>query len=77
MEEKEQSETSNLEVWRALSNAAFEDATKFYTKGTASAAARFRKKASQLSKLNKVLRKEIQTAKKQKVAERKASKNVD
>lgn len=50
------------------------DVTKFYTKGTASAAARARKKLSALSRLNKELRKVVQSDKKVKVAARKAKK---
>lgn len=50
------------------------DTAKFRTKGTASAAVRARKGASELTKLLKEVRKELQDAKKQKVAEKKALK---
>ncbi len=64
----------NLVNAKTLFDAAYTDAVKFYTKGTASAAARSRKAFSAQSKLNKVIRKEIQVDKKAKVAERKADK---
>jgi DNA replication initiation complex subunit (GINS family) len=50
-----------------------EDAAKFRTKGTASAAVRARKGASELSKHLKVVRKELQTDKLVKVAEKKSA----
>lgn len=54
-----------------LFNAYYVNAQKFYAKGTASAAARARKAASQLTKHFKVVRKELQVAKQAKVAARK------
>ena len=50
------------------------DAAKFRSKGTASAAVRARKGASELTKLLKDVRKELQLAKVQKAAEKKALK---
>jgi hypothetical protein len=47
---------------------------KFLTKGTASAAARSRKALSEASKFTKKLRKELQTARKEKTAEKRAAK---
>lgn len=53
-----------------------EDTVKFRTKGTASAAVRARKGASDLTKLFKTVRKELQVAKIQKTAEKKALKST-
>ena len=47
---------------------------KFLTKGTASAIARARKAVSAASKHTKVLRKELQKARKEKTAEKRAAK---
>ncbi len=66
--------TENVDKAVDLFKAFYVDATKFYSKGTALAAARARKDLSQLAKLAKVLRKELQVAKKAKVAARKAAK---
>ena len=68
---------SNLSANEKLSidlfNTYLEDTVKFRNKGTASAAARARKSASQLAKLIKVLRKELQDAKVQNASAKKAA----
>lgn len=68
--------TENVDKAKALFEAAHANASKFYTKGTASAAARARKNLSALAKLTKVVRKELQVAKKAKVADRKAKREA-
>tara|TARA_R110000868_G_C10693992_1_gene748605 strand:+ start:561 stop:794 length:234 start_codon:yes stop_codon:yes gene_type:complete len=68
--------TENVDKAKALFDCAYANATKFYTKGTASAAARARKSLSELAKLAKVVRKDLQDAKKTKIADRKASKSA-
>lgn len=68
--------TENVDKAKALFESAYTDANKFYSKGTASAAARARKKLSELAKLAKTVRKELQSAKKVKVAERKAKREA-
>jgi hypothetical protein len=68
--------TENVDKLKSLFDSALVNATKFYTKGTASAAARARKNLSALAKLTKVVRKELQSAKKVKVAERKAKREA-
>jgi hypothetical protein len=64
----------NFTTAKALVDSAYVDAVKFYSKGNVSAAARTRKAFSSLAKLAKEVRKDIQVAKKAKVAERKAKK---
>lgn len=68
--------TENVDKAVELFKGIYTDTTKFYTKGTALAAARARKGLSQLSKLAKVIRKELQADKKAKVAARKAAKQA-
>lgn len=54
-----------------------EDTLKFRSKGTASAAARARKNASALTKLLKVIRKELQESKNQKSEEKKSEAPIE
>jgi len=68
--------TEKVDLSVELFKAYYTDVVKFYTKGTASAAARARKNLSKITKLAKEIRKEVQTDKKAKIAERKAAKGV-
>lgn len=64
----------NVDKAKALFDAFYTNVTKLYTKGTASAGARARKNASELSKLFKVVRKDIQVVKRANAADKKARK---
>ena len=63
-------EKRSVELFKAF----LANAVKFRSKGTASAAARARKSASELTHLLKTIRKEIQDAKVESVAAKKAQK---
>ena len=63
-------EKESVNIFRSY----LENVAKFRSKGTASAAARARKDASALAKLLKTIRKELQEAKAQAVADKKAQK---
>jgi hypothetical protein len=63
-------EKESVNIFRSY----LENVAKFRSKGTASAAARARKDASTLAKLLKTIRKELQEAKAQAVADKKAQK---
>ena len=62
-------ENESVDLFKSL----IEDIVKFRSKGTASAAARARKSASTLAKLLKVVRKDLQDAKKQNAVAKKAA----
>ena len=68
--------SKGVDMARELFNEFYADSAKFYTKGTASAAARARKSASALAKHFKVVRKELQVAKQANAAAKKAAKAV-
>ena len=68
--------TPNEQKVTELVQSFVENVTKFRTKGTASAAVRARKDASELQKHLKVVRKELQEAKVQKVAEKRQAEST-
>lgn len=68
--------TENVDKLVALVGDFEKHVTKFYTKKTASAAARARKSLSEFTKLSKDVRKEIQVQKRANAAAKKAAKAV-